>query len=119
MTLIRKPTILRQHSTHDSVELWLKIDSDIEDFNGHFPIFPSLPGVTQVDWAVFYGQQYLNAPASFQGMEVIKFQEPILKEHEVKLSLTWQAEKQKLYFTYTSEHNEEVKTHSSGRILLG
>lgn len=119
MSVIRKPNLIKQQQDENNITLWLQINSEIEDFKGHFPQFPLLPGVTQIDWAVFYAQQLLGTPTSFQGMEVIKFQEPILKNSIVMLSLSWHADKQKLYFHYTSEQNNEIRTHSSGRILLG
>ena len=63
---------------------------------------------------MFYGQTLLNAYPNFAGMEVIKFQDPILPDSIVELSLNWSEEKQKLQFTYTSENGP----HSSGRITL-
>lgn len=119
MTVIRKPTLVKQQRDENTFILWLRVDAEIEDFKGHFPQFALLPGVTQIDWAVYYAQQFFDSPKSFQSMEVIKFQEPILKEALVKLTLTWHADKQKLNFSYTSGQDDEVRTHSSGRILLG
>lgn len=115
----RKPSIIHQTVNGFVVELQLHIDEDIEDFNGHFPVYSLLPGVTQIDWAIFFAKQYLSIPGEFQGMEVIKFQEPILKGSDVTLKLEWHDEKGKLYFSYTSQDNDAcLHTHSSGRILL-
>ncbi|PSW06881.1 3-hydroxyacyl-ACP dehydratase [Photobacterium lipolyticum] len=110
----RKPTIITQKITNDSAVLTLKVDADILDFQGHFPSHPLLPGVTQIDWAFFYGQILLNAHPNFAGMEVIKFQNPILPDSIVELTLCWSEDKQKLQFSYTSENGP----HSSGRIKL-
>ena len=119
MTVIRKPTVIQQQSDENTLTLYLQVDGEIEDFKGHFPQFALLPGVTQIDWVVYYAQQLFDSPKSFQSMEVIKFQEPILKDALIKLTLTWHADKQKLHFSYTSGQDDEVRTHSSGRILLG
>lgn len=120
----RKPTILStevviQDDAHSSVVITMKIDADILDFTGHFSGHPLLPGVTQVDWAVYYGQVYLNANSVFKGMEVLKFQEPILPNTEVILDLKWVKETEKLYFSFTSHQSDSIHKHSSGRILLG
>jgi 3-hydroxymyristoyl/3-hydroxydecanoyl-(acyl carrier protein) dehydratase len=112
--LQRKATILEQQINADQAILTLQIDAGIADFTGHFPGYPLLPGVTQIDWAVFYGKQLLNSGSRFAGMEVIKFQEPILPGSVVQLALTWDAKKQKLHFSYSSENGQ----HSSGRIRL-
>ncbi|EAS45471.1 3-hydroxyacyl-ACP dehydratase [Photobacterium profundum] len=110
----RKPTIIAQRISDNSAVLTLKADADILDFQGHFSSHPLLPGVTQIDWAMHYGQTLLHANPLFAGMEVVKFQEPILPDSTVELSLTWSDEKQKLHFVYTSDKG----THSSGRIKL-
>ncbi|MDO6498291.1 ApeI family dehydratase [Photobacterium sanguinicancri] len=111
----RKPTIIEQAITDHHATLTLRVDADILDFTGHFAQFPLLPGVSQIDWATYYGQQLLKAAPKFAGMEVIKFQEPITPGMVVTLKLEWVEDKQKLYFSYLSD----AGTHSSGRIKLG
>lgn len=115
----RKPTITALERTDSQALLTLKVDGDILDFKGHFNHFPLLPGVTQIDWALFYATQHLQTPTSFKGMEVIKFQEPILPDMAVKLSLNWDNDKQKLSFKYYSGQNENLVVHSSGKMKLG
>lgn len=120
----RKPTIIStqtqaQDENQPSVVITMRVDDDILDFTGHFANHPLLPGVTQVDWAIYYGQVYLQANSVFQGMEVLKFQEPILPNTEVELELRWVKDKEKLYFAFSSKQGESMSKHSSGRILLG
>lgn len=110
----RKATIIEQQISANKASLTLQVDADITDFEGHFPGYPLLPGVTQIDWAIFYGKKLLNTGTRFAGMEVIKFQEPILPNSIILLTLTWDADKQKLHFSYSSETSQ----HSSGRIKL-
>ncbi|EOD80574.1 (3R)-hydroxymyristoyl-[ACP] dehydratase [Grimontia indica] len=110
----RKPTLLNAETEANSVILTLKVDSGLEDFKGHFPTFPILPGVTQIDLAIRYAEEYLSLDGQFGGMEVIKFQDPILPEAVVTLTLTWDPEKRKLYFSYQSND----RAHSSGRVLI-
>ena len=120
----RKPTIIStqtqaQDENQPSVVITMRVDDDILDFTGHFANHPLLPGVTQVDWAIYYGQMHLQANSVFQGMEVLKFQEPILPNTEVELELRWVKDKEKLYFAFSSKQGDSVSKHSSGRILLG
>ncbi|MBP3141402.1 3-hydroxyacyl-ACP dehydratase [Aliivibrio fischeri] len=120
----RKPSILTTkdisvNEAQPSVLICMRVDDDILDFTGHFPNHPLLPGVSQVDWAIHYAKQYLNVHSNFKGMEVLKFQEPILPNMEVELELKWDIEKSKLYFTYRSNKGDTVSNHASGRIVLG
>ncbi|HIP76239.1 MAG TPA: 3-hydroxyacyl-ACP dehydratase [Psychromonas hadalis] len=110
-----KPTILKCTQVENSIELLLRMDADIHYFSGHFPKNPILPAVAQIDWVLFYAKQYLNASFfPFDGMEVIKFQTPILPNDEITLAVKWDEAKQKVYFSYTSDQNK----YSSGRIKL-
>lgn len=110
-----KATIIEQRVVNNSATLLLKIDPEISYFEGHFSHYPILAGVVQLDWAIYYGKKLLACDDRFAGMEVIKFQQPILPYQQVLLTLRWEKEKQKLYFSYTSG---EDNNHSSGRIKL-
>ncbi|MDT8867540.1 ApeI family dehydratase [Vibrio fluvialis] len=115
----RKPTLLATDIQPSQATLSLRVDADILDFSGHFPQFALLPGVSQIDWAIFYACELLSTPGQFKGMEVIKFQEPILPDMEVTLTLNWDADKQKLAFQYRSERDGHPVVHSSGKMKLG
>ncbi|MCP5079058.1 MAG: 3-hydroxyacyl-ACP dehydratase [Psychromonas sp.] len=114
-----KPTVIEQDiidsETEKSATLLLQIDADIHYFQGHFNHYPLLAGVVQLDWAIYYAKKLLNCDSVFAGMEVIKFQQAILPKSQVLLSLRWEKEKQKLYFSYRSGKDNN---HSSGRIKL-
>lgn len=111
----QKATIIEQKIVKNSATLLLRIDPEISYFKGHFDNYPILAGVVQIDWALYYAKELLGADTVFAGMEVIKFQQPILPNTEVLLTLRWEKEKQKLYFSYSSGENSN---HASGRIKL-
>ncbi len=113
----RKPNIIAVNTAENESSLTLHVTGDITDFKGHFKSFPILPGVTQIDWALYYAVRELHVPGCFKGMEVIKFQEPILPNATIQLSLKWDADKDKLSFSYTSNNGKQ--THSSGKMKLG
>lgn len=115
----RKPTITNVVVEDNQATLTMKVDANILDFRGHFTHFPLLPGVSQIDWALFYAIEHLNTPPLFKGMEVIKFQEPILPDATVELSLVWDDDKQKLAFKYSSQTSDRIVVHSSGKMKLG
>lgn len=110
-----KATIIEQKMVENSATLLLKIDPEIAYLEGHFNDYPILAGVVQIDWAIYYGKKLLACHSVFSGMENVKFQQIILPNACVLLSLDWDKDKQKLYFSYTSAENNSC---SSGRIKL-
>lgn len=110
-----KLPILKHLSGADySWQLELQIPHDLTYFSGHFPTAPVLPGVVQVDWALHFAHQQMSIPSYFSGMEVLKFQQLIRPGDTVELSLRFEPEKTKLYFSFSMA---DVPC-SSGRILL-
>ncbi|MNL38809.1 3-hydroxyacyl-[acyl-carrier-protein] dehydratase FabZ [compost metagenome] len=105
---------MEQTETEGEWSLQLAVPPDLAYFSGHFPTAPVLPGVVQVEWALNLGQHLMNLPATFAGMEVLKFQQLVRPGDEVQLHLRFDPVRSKLYFAYRNE----TATCSSGRILL-
>ncbi|WDH35901.1 AMP-binding protein [Pseudomonas chlororaphis] len=110
----RVPEVLEQLEADGEWSLQLAIPPDLAYFSGHFPQTPVLPGVVQVDWALALGQQLLDLPGRFAGMEVLKFQQLVRPGDQVQLHLRFDHERGKLYFAYRND----TAACSSGRILL-
>jgi acyl-coenzyme A synthetase/AMP-(fatty) acid ligase/3-hydroxymyristoyl/3-hydroxydecanoyl-(acyl carrier protein) dehydratase len=110
----KAPQVLEQTETDGEWSLQLAVPPDLAYFSGHFPKAPVLPGVVQVEWALNLGQQLMNLPEKFAGMEVLKFQQLVRPGDEVQLHLRFDPVRSKLYFAYRNE----TATCSSGRILL-
>lgn len=108
------PEVLEQVETDGEWNLHLSIPPDLAYFSGHFPQTPVLPGVVQVDWALNLGQQLLDLPVRFAGMEVLKFQQLVRPGDRIQLHLRFDRERGKLYFAYRND----TAACSSGRILL-
>jgi acyl-coenzyme A synthetase/AMP-(fatty) acid ligase/3-hydroxymyristoyl/3-hydroxydecanoyl-(acyl carrier protein) dehydratase len=100
------------------VVLDLHVTSDIAHFAGHFPGAALLPGVVQVDWAVHFARRHLPLTGSFSALETLKFLGVILPGTKLQLSLTWDAARQRLEFTYLAYATPQRK-YSTGRILFG
>jgi acyl-coenzyme A synthetase/AMP-(fatty) acid ligase/3-hydroxymyristoyl/3-hydroxydecanoyl-(acyl carrier protein) dehydratase len=111
----KAPEVLEKVETDGEWSLQLAVPADLAYFSGHFPKAPVLPGVVQVEWALKLGQQLLNLPGKFAGMEVLKFQQLVRPGDEIQLHLRFDSERGKLYFAYRND----TATCSSGRILLG
>ena len=108
------PQVLSQTETDGQWTLNLSIPPDLAFFSGHFPKTPVLPGVVQVDWALALGQQLLDLPPRFAGMEVLKFQQLVRPGDAIELTLRFDRERGKLHFAYRNA----TAPCASGRILL-
>ncbi|WP_432754940.1 AMP-binding protein [Pseudomonas sp. WMBT8] len=110
----KAPELLAQVETDGEWTLQLSIPPDLAYFSGHFPHTPVLPGVVQVEWAFNLGQQLLDLPPTFAGMEVLKFQQLVRPGDVIELHLRFDRERGKLYFAYRNDS----AACSSGRVLL-
>ncbi|MDF0734025.1 AMP-binding protein [Pseudomonas entomophila] len=108
------PEVLEDTRQGEALHLRLAVPLDLACFPGHFPQTPVLPGVVQVDWAIALAASHLNLTQRFAGMEVLKFQQLVRPGDELLLTLRFDAERGKLYFTYTCAG----QACSSGRIVL-
>lgn len=98
----------------DTVVLNLTIPDNTYYFQGHFPEAAILPGVAQIDWVMFYLNQFFSVDKStLSTIDVLKFQHIIRPNYQIKLSLK-RTQKNKYEFSYHSEHGQ----HSSGRVVL-
>ena len=110
----KTPEVLSQSESDGQWTLNLSIPPDLAYFSGHFPKTPVLPGVVQVDWAMLLGQQLLDLPPRFAGMEVLKFQQLVRPGDAIELTLRFDRERSKLHFAYRNA----TAPCSSGRIVL-
>ncbi|HEY7885095.1 MAG TPA: AMP-binding protein [Cellvibrionaceae bacterium] len=73
-------------------------------FAGHFEQLPVLAGVVQITWAMALAERFLQVRGAFVGMQSVKFQKLVRPPVELTLSLSYQAEKNQLKFTYEHPH---------------
>lgn len=89
----------------------LHIPASLEFFVGHFPGYPIVPGVAQVDWAIKLIGLHLPSVQKI-ALKKLKFQRPMSPGHRVALIIHFDPEKPALRFSYQGESWE----YSSGEI---
>lgn len=116
--LPRLPELIAQGRDGDALVLDLFVPANLYYFDGHFPGRPVLPGVVQTHWAVHYGREFFGELGEFAGLEVVKFQQVITANQQLRLRLDYQPDKGKLYFGYTSIRGDVEVGHASGRVVF-
>ena len=77
-----------------------QVEAEHPAFADHFPGRPLLPGVVQVDWALRLGRRVYGEMGTFEALEHLKFQAPILPGEPISLRLDWAPAKGELAFEY-------------------
>jgi 3-hydroxymyristoyl/3-hydroxydecanoyl-(acyl carrier protein) dehydratase len=98
---IKNPEVISVTRSEDRVELSLVIPAALLYFRGHFPNFPILPGIVQLDWAIRYGKHHFALGAVSPTKIRIKFRKPIRPNHRVTLSLKHFRARASVEFSYT------------------
>ncbi len=75
------------------------IPMDLVYFQGHFPSFPLVPGVVQLGWALEQARARKLCSGETQRIENLKFQHFLRPGDHCTMTLKWDNDKRKLYFT--------------------
>lgn len=112
---MKLPVAAVRRRADDEVVLDLAVSADNAAFAGHFPDYPVLPGVVQLDWAIRFCAAYLS-PGALAARDIqIKFRNVIVPD--VPLSLSLRLDRVRLWLSFTYESGETAM--SSGLIKLG
>jgi len=112
--MTNKPDIISIERQKNAVVIQLHIPAELVYFPGHFPDYPVLPGVVQLQWAEELARQEgLLGKLTFCRVERLKFMRVISADYNVQLNLEC-IKPDTISFSYNSEHG----LHSSGRIVF-
>jgi 3-hydroxymyristoyl/3-hydroxydecanoyl-(acyl carrier protein) dehydratase len=108
------PELLEESRAGDRLTIRLRVPPGLDLFNGHFPGFPIVPGVVQIDWAVRLARRHFARLEECIGVDAFKCRAPVLPGARLLLALGYEAAGPRLDFAY-SQADQPV---SSGTILF-
>ena len=108
-----QPEILASSADGATATYRIRVPPALEHFKGHFPGFPILPGIVQLDWAVRLGRRHFAGLEDSSGVDNFKCQALVFPDAELTLEL--RRDETGLHFRYY----DAQRTYSSGKILFG
>jgi 3-hydroxymyristoyl/3-hydroxydecanoyl-(acyl carrier protein) dehydratase len=106
------PEILSLAAEGSGATYRIRVPPALEHFKGHFPGFPILPGIVQLDWAVRLGRRHFQGLDDSTGVDNFKCQALVFPDAELTLDL--RRDETCLHFRYY----DAQRTYSSGKILF-
>ncbi|HCS63402.1 MAG TPA: hypothetical protein DIW64_04575 [Cellvibrio sp.] len=113
----RRPVLIDVKVAQGHVDAQLLVTPELAGFAGHFPDFPILPGVVQLDWAIHYAQEFLLLDEPVVRVERLKFTCPISPNTQLQLSLIYDAGRASVDFRFYRPI-EGLKGEDGARELL-
>ncbi len=95
-----EPEIRAVRKTSDGVELDFTIPATLLYLEGHFPGFPVLPGVAQIDWAARLADRHLETGIGAARRFRVKFSSVIPPGTDLTLALRRSKDGRRLTFEY-------------------
>lgn len=99
------PQIMALQPETWKVVLTLNIPRDLHWFTGHFPGQPVLPGVVQTHWAAEFSKMLFPLGDAFRGINNLKFQQAVLPDQTLRLTLEHAPEAGVVRFAYHRGQN--------------
>ena len=98
--------VLAETRSGDTLHYELRVPPTLVHFAGHFPGLPILPGVVQIDWAVRLAAGHWPWVRAVASVERLKFMAPVPPGAVLRLTLTHEATRRRVQFTYRLDGRE-------------
>lgn len=114
-----RPALIDVKVAQGHVNARLFVAPDLAGFVGHFPDYPILPGVVQLDWAVYYASEFLLLAEPVVRVERLKFTCPIVPNTQLRLSLSYDSRKTAVDFRFYRLLDDDAteQPFSQGRLV--
>lgn len=115
---VRRPVLIDVTLAQGHMDAAIAVTPDLAGFAGHFPDFPILPGVMQLDWAVHFAQEYLQLEGPVLRVERLKFTCPITPDTRLRLTLSYDAGRSSVDFRFYRALNDAQAADAAGDLVF-
>ena len=81
-----------------------RVPLDLVFFKGHFPQFPLVPGVIEVQWVIDKITEFFAEEKNILRIDNLKFQKFLRPNDELELTLKWNKEKSRMEFQLKTDN---------------
>ncbi len=112
---VTSPELLEVAFADGFCERRMRVPENLGCLEGHFPNFPVVPAVVQVQWVMDVAREFLGKAVVLERIDALKFKETLRPKQVFRLRIDLSASRDAFEFRLW----EEDHTFSSGRCLLG
>jgi acyl-CoA synthetase (AMP-forming)/AMP-acid ligase II/3-hydroxymyristoyl/3-hydroxydecanoyl-(acyl carrier protein) dehydratase len=111
---VTMPELMAESVSERAREHTLRVPPTLGCLDGHFPGFPVVPGVAQLQWVLDVGARIVRAPLAVERIEALKFKDMLRPGQTFHLSAEVSERGDRLTFRLWNEQT----LFSSGRLVL-
>jgi len=108
-----RPDVLATRPNPAGVHFDLRVPAGLSCFPEHFPAFPLLPGVVQLQWVLMLARPQFPLPPTFTHVADLKFMRLVSPGEQLALDLSYDGARGEVSFSFSDQAG---RTCSSGRI---
>ncbi len=115
---VDRPEILEEVRGSDFIERSCRVPQDLACFSGHFPGFPVVPGVVQLDWAMDLAEAIHGRPPMIEEIESLKLRSKLEPGNAFRLQVRLASTSEEAPLRMDFRMWTEEDTVSVGRVRL-
>ncbi len=98
------PVLISKVIEPNQAQFKLHIPQNLFYLSGHFPEYPIVPGVVQIQWVADFAQTLIQNMTEFD-LQKIKFMRPILPNAKIQLNIKVDRKKLQIDFKYADDRS--------------
>jgi hypothetical protein len=116
--VVNPPELLHEVRRVGFRERTLRVAETVGDLEGHFPGFPVVPAVVQLQWVLELAREVTGHPVALRRIEQIKFRDLLRPGQVFRMTVALSPARDRLDFSLRGDEGDQGRPFSSGRLVL-